>query len=148
MPTSAILAIAASRDKQVNVAVDHALKVRELRLVQCSNHVRRKGSSTVDLHRSIPRQLYPPIAVAIAATAKMPFVCHYRSFRWISIRVLVANGQRPCPPRFGLRFDFCRPGIPFDEIINVPESGSKKIKETDVLGNYSPLRRCDSPMRH
>ena len=44
MPTSAILAIAASRDKQVNVAVDHALKVREPRLVQCSNHVRRRGS--------------------------------------------------------------------------------------------------------
>jgi len=33
------------------------------------------GSSTVDLCRSILRQLYPPIAVAIAAMARMPLVC-------------------------------------------------------------------------
>jgi hypothetical protein len=35
------------------------------------------GSSTVDLRRLVPRQFYPPIAVAIAATAKMPVVCQF-----------------------------------------------------------------------
>jgi len=75
----------------------------------------------------------PPIPAAVAALPRIGGLCHYRSFRWISISVLVANGQRRCPPRFGSRFDFCRTGLPFDEIINVPESGSKKIKETDVL---------------
>jgi len=34
-------------------------------------------SVLVDLRRSIPRQLYPPKAVAIAATAKMPVVCRF-----------------------------------------------------------------------
>jgi hypothetical protein len=57
MPTSAILAIAASRDKQVNVAIDHALKVREPRLVQCSNRVRR-GSTRGMPVTSSARQKY------------------------------------------------------------------------------------------
>ena len=35
----------------------------------------QSGSATVDLRRSIPRQLYPPKAAAIAATAKMRVAC-------------------------------------------------------------------------
>ena len=35
----------------------------------------QSGSATVDLRRSIPRQLYPPKAAPIAATAKMFVVC-------------------------------------------------------------------------
>jgi len=38
----------------------------------------QSGSATVDLRRSIPRQLYPPKAAAIAATAKMRVVCQKR----------------------------------------------------------------------
>jgi hypothetical protein len=92
MPTSAILAIAASRVSRSMLQVDHALKVREPRLVQCSNHVR--GSSMVDLHRSIRRQLYPPIAVAIAATAKMPFVCHKPTYAVQKKRTAIRSLRR------------------------------------------------------
>jgi hypothetical protein len=35
----------------------------------------RNGSATVDQRRSVPRQLYPPIAAAIAAAPKMPALC-------------------------------------------------------------------------
>ena len=33
------------------------------------------GSCTVDQRRSVQRQLYPPIAVAMASTPKMPVMC-------------------------------------------------------------------------
>ena len=37
----------------------------------------RLGSTTVDQRRSVPRQLYPPIAVAVAAMPKMPAMCQF-----------------------------------------------------------------------
>src|SRR5262245_47619978 len=40
----------------------------------------RPLEAVLDQRRSVPRQLYPPIAVAIAATAKMPVVCKKRPY--------------------------------------------------------------------
>ena len=37
------------------------------------------GHHTVDLRWSVPRQLYLPMAIAIAAVAKMPVVCQIRT---------------------------------------------------------------------